>query len=223
MLFVVLCVFLFVPCQAILPHGFQNPLSTRSFSVPDGFPIRPPPASTVFFETSEGVGVNIPSQEENIVCQCNSYECECQKECFCKIVDGQSFKNKKGIETWPVGFPANADEPKDSSEDEGEDPSSTGPSVFKCGCDFNGQDVEVSPESGLDCDCSATRCKCTKKCFCQAKPHDAASEFGTSHAHHKTEHKKGNKKPLKSKLLEKLESEWAGKEIDVDENAVVEE
>jgi len=126
----------------------------------------------------------------NMNCQCEEYNCNCHKECFCQIVNKPITTLKSSFIELEETISAH-----DSSEDEEETEAATtsgffpfllqkpkkgkkapppptsssfggGATLFKCGCDFGGVDVTVTDTQALQCDCSVAKCSCDKKCSC---------------------------------------------------------
>ena len=89
-------------------------------------------------------------------CQCDSYKCQCRKQCFCQLQEAQYGGN-----IVPAESDSDASDPKGSGIVDSE---------FKCTCAF-----ESAPGSGalaggtMDCDCKIADCACEKQCDCKMR------------------------------------------------------
>lgn len=97
-------------------------------------------------------------------CDCETYNCHCRKQCFCKLISKPFSGN-------PVPPP-----PVRTAEDGGQSPA-VPDHQFKCSCSFDGVGGGGLGKGGsMDCDCKIADCTCEKRCVCRAKVDTAAGE-----------------------------------------------
>jgi hypothetical protein len=106
---------------------------------------------------------NMKTTTDELNCTCETYNCLCQKECLCKIVEADSYK---GARAQPAASPPvkAGSQPQSSVKKAAE---KLPPFTFKCACDFGGREFVVSKQEGLDCECSTAKCTCEKRCACK--------------------------------------------------------
>lgn len=116
----------------------------------------------VFMEVDVGaMGQAGAANDEELDCTCEAFACDCKKECLCRITE-DAFQGRKEV---------GPDKERGAAKHKGKDPV-----TFKCGCDFGSSDFSMAKGQGLDCDCSAAKCTCGKKCTCRSTKAPAAQK-----------------------------------------------
>ena len=118
-----------------------------------------------------------------IKCECEFYDCQCRKQCFCKLqgspVGGRPEPRAQRCPICKTCPNDMASAGLDSDSGTPNEPKGPAPAAheFKCTCNFDGiggQDITAgSPNNGegaggsMDCDCKVADCSCAKKCKCR--------------------------------------------------------
>ena len=82
------------------------------------------------------------------------------QDCLCKITEqafiGETVQPGTGTSAVTANTPPDSPPPLSGSP----------PTSFKCGCDFRSPDFSLASNEGLECDCGAAQCTCSRECTC---------------------------------------------------------
>jgi hypothetical protein len=122
-------------------------------------------------------GLDLLDEETEMDCSCDTYECQCMKNCFCRIGEeefgGTTVPRLKVVEESEEGESKGGDDDDKGSDD----PRERGlpENQFMCKCSMEAVAAGALMTSNtMDCDCKVADCACQKKCLCRPKKGSAA-------------------------------------------------
>ena len=113
----------------------------------------------------------------DLVCECEPYECHCQKQCFCRMTEdpfkGLHYPPEANCPVCPVCSDMKTPGAKSDSD---VFPVPPPKQDYKCSCSFEGiGGAGLSNGGFMECDCKVADCTCAKKCACRKRPANAQS------------------------------------------------
>ena len=120
---------------------------------------------------SIGTRGNKNDRVADLICECQPYNCHCQKQCFCRMTEdpfkGLHYPPEANCPVCPVCSDMKT---KGPDSDDNALPKSPPKQDYKCSCSFEGiGGAGLSNGGYMECDCKVADCTCEKKCACRKR------------------------------------------------------